>query len=271
MNDLSGRVALVTGAGAPDGIGFAVATTLGAAGAVVALVATTERIHERADALRRAGIGAKGYVADLTDPAQVAAVVADLLAGQERLDLVVNNAGMTSVSSPAGAGTRLDDLTPEAWAAGLDRNLTTAFHVIRASLPSMRRHRYGRIVNVASTTGHTGVYDGDAAYAAAKAGLLGLTRAAALEGAHDGITVNAVAPGWIDTGSATATERAAGARSPLGRPGTPQEVAAAVAFLCSGPAGYVTGQVLVVDGGNSLVEDHNRPSQGPPTSAAGVI
>ena len=136
----------------------------------------------------------------------------------------------------------------------MQRNLTTAFLVTRACLPGMIAAGFGRIVNVSSTTGAVAGVAGDSAYAAAKAAMLGMTRSLCLEVATAGITVNAVAPGWIATGSQTQAEHHAGLATPLGRSGRAEEVAAAIAFLCSDHASYVTGHLLVVDGGNSVVE-----------------
>lgn len=245
---------MVTGAGSPTGIGFAVCRRLGELGASVVLTATTDRAHERAGELQAAGVEAAGVVADLTHPDGAAAVVAAATDGWGRLDILVNNAGMVSVSDASAMSGGVDGLAYDEWRHSLRRNLDTAFLTTRAALPALRRGRWGRIVMVASVTGPVMAMREDAGYAAAKAGMVGLVRSLAVDLAADGITANAVAPGWIATGSQTADERAEGEVTPTRRSGTADEIAWPVAWLCTPGASYLTGQCLVVDGGNSVAE-----------------
>jgi 3-oxoacyl-[acyl-carrier protein] reductase len=252
--DLSGRIALVTGAGSATGIGFAVCRRLGELGAAVGLTATTERVHERVRELQAAGVDALGLVADLTEPDAADDVVAAVLDRWGALDILVNNAGMVSVTDDDARSGGVDGLSYDAWQHSLRRNLDTAFLMTRAALPAMRRKAWGRLVMVSSVTGPVMAMRDDAAYAAGKAGLLGLVRSLAVDVAADGITANAVAPGWIATGSQTDDEAREGLVTPLRRSGTADEIAWPVAWLCSPGASYLTGQCLVVDGGNSVAE-----------------
>jgi 3-oxoacyl-[acyl-carrier protein] reductase len=248
MTGVSGQIALVTGAGSAEGIGFAIARALVAAGASVCVTATSPRIHDRA-----ADLGAMAHIADLTDPAQVAALFAAVEARLGPVTTLINNAGMVQTGRRVGRG-QLADWSDSDWAHHMALNINTTFHCCRAALPNMVAGGYGRIVNISSVTGPVVTIDGSSAYATAKAAITGMTRSIALEYGRHGVTCNAVLPGWIATASSSAQEIRAGKRTPAGRPGTPDEVAACALFLASAEASYVTGALLVVDGGNTLQE-----------------
>jgi 3-oxoacyl-[acyl-carrier protein] reductase len=241
MPELDGKVAIVTGGS--RGIGRAIAETLDEAGANVAVVA---RSKDRAAAVAEGLRGSSAaFACDVTDGAACHDLVAAVEAGLGPVDILVNNAGITRDNIVA----RLKD---EDWDAVLETNLRGAFNTSRAVARGMMKRRSGRIINIASVVGLTG-NRGQANYAASKAGLIGFTKSIAQELAARGVQANVVAPGFIETDmTAELSEEARTAlaeRIPLGRFGTPQDVAGVVRFLAGPAAAYVTGQVLVVDGG----------------------
>ena len=248
MFSLSGKRALVSGAGAPGGIGFAIAKSLRDLGAEVIITSTTERIYDRASHL-----GVTGFTADLTKESDCL----ELIARVGALDILVNNAGMTSQNDPLGAdeASDLTSVTLEAWQRGMKRNLDTAFNLTKCALPSLRKSKSGRIVMVSSVTGGLMAMSNQPVYAAAKAAMLGLMRSLALDEAKYGVTCNAVLPGWIETDTQSAHEKLQGTKTPLGRNGRPEEIASLVGWIASENSGYMTGQALVVDGGNSIREE----------------
>ena len=256
MARFAGRVAIVTGAGAPDGIGAAVARHLVGQGAKVVLGATTDRVHARAAEFGESGVAVVG---DLTAEGSAEALVAAAVDRWGRVDVLVNNAGMTSVSSGWDADADVASLSLADWDSAIARNMTTAFLMSRAAVPVMTAAGYGRIVSVGSTTGAVNAMPGQSTYAAAKAGLVGFSRALALEVIGRGVTVNVVAHGYVETGSQLQFESAAATAGPIGRSGTPAEIASCVAFLTHESASFVTGAVLVADGGHSLPETWPRP------------
>jgi 3-oxoacyl-[acyl-carrier protein] reductase len=239
--DLSGKVALVTGS--TRGIGRAIAETLVSCGAKVAVVG---RDQAKADEVAaQIGGESRGFACDISDPAAITALIGAVETAFGQLDILVNNAGITKDNLML----RMKD---EDWNAVLDTNLRSAFIAIRAAQRGMMKRRWGRIINIASVVGLVG-NAGQANYAASKAGLIGLSKSVAKELSSRNILCNVVAPGFIRTDMTDAMTpeavKALSAQIPLDRFGSPQDIAGVVAFLASEHAGYITGQVLTVDGG----------------------
>jgi 3-oxoacyl-[acyl-carrier protein] reductase len=243
MFALTDRVAIVTGAS--RGIGRAIALALARQGARVVAAARGDHAAPVAAEIVAAGGQATAQTVEVTDQASVAAMVAQTIDRHGRVDVLVNNAGITRDQL-------LLRMKPDDWDAVLATNLTAAFACVQAVLRPMVKQRSGRIIAISSVVGQAG-NPGQANYAASKAGLIGFSKSLALEVASRGITVNVVAPGLIETDMTRAlpeeTRRAWAGKVPLGRMGTPEEVASVVCFLASDEAAYITGQVVAVNGG----------------------
>ncbi len=246
MRKFEGQTVIVTGGG--GGIGGATCRRFGAEGACVAVFdINLEAAQAVADAVTAAGGTAAAFRCDITDRASVDSAVAAAEAQLGPIAVLVNNAGW-DVFKP------FTKTVAAEWDKLIAINLTGALHMLHAVLPGMAERKYGRIVNVSSVTGPVVANPQESAYCAAEAGVLGMTRGVALDVAGHGITVNAVGPGWIATGSQADGEDVGGMNTPLGRSAHPEEVGNVICFLGSDDASYITGQLIVVDGGNTIQE-----------------
>ncbi len=245
---------MITGVAGPNGIGYASAKRLGEEGASLAIADISEEVYDRARELEAFQYKVASFRLDLTKLQDVKKMVEEVVIKFGRIDILANIAGVGARGSApiGGVVKRFVDLTEETWDSQIAINLKTTFNCIHSVLPIMMKQRYGRIVNMSSVTGTLVSDPGSSAYSAAKGGVSGLTKALALEVAEYGVTINAIAPGWIDTGREL--ERKAGLSSPMKRAGRPEEVANLVLFLASDESSYMNGHDVVIDGGNILQE-----------------
>lgn len=259
--DFKNQVCVITGAGSPTGIGFNTARILGQLGGKIAIIPTTDRIHQRAVELTDMGITAKGYIADLMDRNQVRSLLDRIVSDLGYPSVLINNARLVQTGSENEfSNVNIVNMDYESWDLSISRNLTLCFNVTKETLPYMIKKQYGRIVNVSSVTGPVVSSPGQSGYSAAKAGILGMSRALAIEVGNKNITVNSVLPGWIATASQSAAGVIGGKNTPLKRSADAEEVANAIVFLASRKASYITGEALIVDGGNSI-QEYKGPSE----------
>lgn len=256
---LEGKTAFITGVASPNGMGFATAKCLAEWGASLGILDISDRVFERENDLKEMGIAVRAYKVDLQDRTGIKAAAEDMVATYGKVDILANVAGMAYF----GTEEIFKDvvaLKEEEWDFSIGINLKSTFNTTQAFLPGMIERKYGKIINVSSVTGPLVANPGESPYCAAKAAIVGLTRALALEVGRQNITVNAVAPGWIKTGASTESELAGGENTGMGRPGTPDEVARLIRFLASDDSSYITGQLIVIDGGN-IIQEYKGPSE----------
>lgn len=252
MLDFKDKICFVTGSRDRSGIGFAAASRLGELGGTVFLCDIKEEVMDRAEDLRKKGVPCEAYIGDLTEKETVQHIVRRIIGRSQRIDVLVNAAGwhIEGVEEEIALFAETSD---QDWWRMFHRNLLTMYNVTRAVLPHMIQENYGRIVNVSSVIGVVlGSRVGDSAYCSSKAGIVGMSKAIALEVARDNITINSVLPGYIAVGTQPKATFQAGLQCPMGRNGTPQEVGDVIAFLASEEASYITGQTVTIDGGCSL-------------------